>query len=88
MKNTFFKISLSAIMLYVIASVSSCKVSKGNASSEELMSDLVCGMKVSKSEAYIWEYEGKKYYFDSYNCKETFIMNPKKYIENKCSDTK
>ena len=50
--------------------------------------DSVCGMKVDKSEAYEWKYNGVKYYFDTYNCKEAFKMNPEKVIENKCVETK
>ncbi len=51
--------------------------------------DPVCGMKVNKAEVlYDWKYEGTKYYFDSYSCQETFKMNPKKFLENKCADTK
>ncbi len=88
MKKTLTKTMLLALISAIIF-VSSCKTLKNNnTSSEELMTDLVCGMKVSKSEAYTWEYEGKKYYFDSYNCKATFEMNPKKYIDNKCTPVK
>lgn len=50
--------------------------------------DLVCGMKVDKSEAYEWKYNGVNYYFDTYSCKETFKMNPEKVIGNKCTETK
>ena len=47
--------------------------------------DFVCGMKVNKSESYDLKYKGQNYYFDSYECKETFKMNPKKFISNKCA---
>ena len=62
-----------------------CTLSKGSIKNPEYVIDLVCGMKVDKSEAYTYKYENKKYFFDSYNCKQTFKMNPKKYLENKCA---
>ena len=45
-------------------------------------------MKVNKSEAYTYKYKDKKYYFDNYSCKEAFKMNPGKFINSKCADTK
>ena len=48
--------------------------------------DIVCGMKVDKSEGYISKYKGTKYYFESYNCQKTFEMNPQKFIDNKCPE--
>ena len=50
--------------------------------------DLVCGMKVDKSEGYISKFNGKEYYFDKVECKKTFEMNPQKYIDNKCGPKK
>ena len=50
--------------------------------------DLVCGMKVNKADAYVWRYNGNKYYFDNYNCKQTFKMNPEKFLNNKCVSTR
>ncbi|HEU4718524.1 MAG TPA: YHS domain-containing protein, partial [Bacteroidia bacterium] len=47
------------------------------------LSCLVCGMKVDKPETY--EYDKKTYYFDTYNCKETFRMNPEKFLHNVCT---
>lgn len=47
----------------------------------------VCGMKTETSEAYTFKYKGTKYYFDTYNCKETFRMNPDKFIYNVCDTT-
>lgn len=58
-----------------------CSASKTQTGASPTEKDLVCGMQVSKSEAFKYEYEGKKYYFDSYNCKEAFKMTPKKFIE-------
>ncbi len=43
--------------------------------------DLVCGMKVKKSQAAaVSEYNGKKYYFCAEACKEKFDKEPEKYI--------
>ena len=43
--------------------------------------DLVCGMKVKKSEAAaVSEYKGKKYYFCAEACKVKFDDDPEKYI--------
>ncbi len=54
----------------------------------QVVIDPVCSMKVNLSESYDYTYEGKKYSFDSYDCKEAFKMNPKKYLENKCTPEK
>jgi YHS domain-containing protein len=54
----------------------------------QVVIDPVCEMKVDLSESYDYTYEGKKYSFDSYDCKESFKMNPKKYLENKCTSAK
>lgn len=43
--------------------------------------DIVCGMKVKKSEAVaVSEYKGKKYYFCALACKEKFEKEPEKYV--------
>lgn len=55
-----------------------CTVSQSNI-------DLVCGLKVDLSESYDFKYNGKIYYFHSYDCRESFKMNPKKFIDNKCA---
>jgi len=46
--------------------------------------DPVCGTKVNKSESYDLKYKGQTYYFDSYECRETFKMNAEKFVKNKC----
>jgi YHS domain-containing protein len=74
--KTLLKITLFIALTAVIAS---CAMLKGNSSSN-LVSDPVCGMKVEKSEAFTYKYEGTTYYFDKYQCKETFKMNPKNFI--------
>lgn len=66
------------IGIALITMTASCSVFK-NTSVPEMKTDPVCGMQVAKSEAYHYKYEGKTYYFDKYNCKETFKMTPKKY---------
>jgi len=47
--------------------------------------DPVCGVKVNKTESYDLKYKGVNYYFDSYECRETFKMNPEKFVKNKCA---
>ncbi len=53
--------------------------------SDMITTDPVCGMKVNKAESYNLKYKEQNYYFDSYECKETFKMNPEKFIKNKCA---
>jgi len=36
----------------------------------------VCHMSVDKSDALIYKYNDVKYYFDKYECKQVFKMNP------------
>ena len=79
------KIGFLLALTQIIFFLSSCKSLKGTSLVPQYETDLVCGMKVGKSEAYTYKYENKKYFFDSYNCKQTFKMNPKKYLENKCA---
>ena len=79
MKNIY--IVIASFSLAVIIS-SSCTTTKPVA--EDTVVDLVCEMKVNKSESYSWKYDGKKYYFDSYNCRESFKVNPKNFLEKKC----
>ncbi|MBA3705088.1 MAG: YHS domain-containing protein [Bacteroidetes bacterium] len=54
----------------------------------EHTTDMVCGMNTDKSEAYEYNYKGKKYYFDTYNCKQIFKQNPQKFIDNQCVQIK
>ena len=35
-------------------------------------------------EAFLYKYKGKDYFFDSYDCKQAFKMNPDKFINNMC----
>jgi len=44
--------------------------------------DPVCGTEVTPSTAkFSWDYEGKKYYFDSKECLEAFEKNPSRFVE-------
>ncbi len=45
----------------------------------------VCGMKIYINSSYDVKYKGVKYYFDTYNCKATFKLNPEKFINNVCT---
>jgi len=74
--KTLQKVTLAIALLTLTAS---CSVFK-DTSAPVMKTDPVCGMQIAKSEAYHYKFEGKKYYFDKYNCKETFKMNPKKFI--------
>jgi len=53
--------------------------------SDMKITDPVCGMEVNKEKSYDMNYKGKTYYFDSYECKETFKMNPEKFVKNACA---
>jgi YHS domain-containing protein len=48
----------------------------------------VCNMSVDRSDAFIYKYNGTKYLFDKYECKEVFKMDPEKIIKNHKSDVK
>jgi YHS domain-containing protein len=50
--------------------------------------DIVCGRRTDKSEAFECRYNGNRYYFDSYNCKQIFKTNPQKFIDNTCVEIK
>jgi len=78
MKNINRVIILAQI--FILVSLSSCMMFRN--SPKVYVIDPVCGMKVDKNEAFIWKHDSVTYYFDTYNCKETFKMNPKKYIGN------
>lgn len=74
---------ISMIFFGVATILGSCSVFKGQQTSATV-SDLVCGMKIEQAEAYRYKHKDKKYYFCSYNCKNTFKMNPEKFISNAC----
>jgi len=45
--------------------------------------DPVCGMKINRDEAKAThEYEGKTYFFCTEGCKEKFVKNPGKYVQD------
>lgn len=58
------------------------KNKKSIVSTSENITDPVCGMQVTKSEAYSYKYKGVEYLFDSKDCKTAFKMNPEKFIKN------
>lgn len=66
---------------FLMVILQSCAVLKGQGNIIGYEVDPVCGMKVAKSEAFTWKYKGTEYYFDSYNCKVAFKMNPEKFLE-------
>ncbi len=75
---------MKALLFVLVIVLTSCTFLFYPNKSPEFATDLVCGMKVNKSDAYVLKYNGSKYYFDNYNCKATFKMNPEKFITNKC----
>lgn len=77
---------VSAILLLCAGILESCKVFSANTIA--MVTDPVCGMKVEKGEAFTYKYKSEKYYFCSYNCKETFKMNPEKILTKNCDDKK
>ena len=77
-------VPITARVLLLVNVLTSCTVFKSSSKNPEYVIDIVCGMKVDITEAYTYKYNGAKYYFDNYNCKETFKMNPEKFLQNKC----
>ena len=83
------KIFMILSLGYAFSALISCSSSKGAAKTGDAIMDPVCNMKIAdKSEAYSWKYKEKVYYFDSNTCKETFKMNPEKFIQNACNQVK
>lgn len=81
MKNKLYR-RINILIISIL--FTSCSVLSYQEKTSEFVDDLVCGMKVNKSEAYEWKYKGNKYFFDNYNCKEAFKMNPERFINNPC----
>ena len=46
------------------------------------MRDPVCSMMVESEEAVSAEHDGKTYYFCSEACREQFLQDPDRYIDN------
>ena len=59
-------------------------ISISSAVSAQVTIDPVCGMKVNLAESYDYKYNGKKYSFDTQDCKNVFKINPEKYIQQSC----
>ena len=73
----------SGLILLTIL-LQSCTVFKG-ATTPLYAVDPVCGRQVNVAESYTWKYQGTEYYFDTYNCRETFKINPERFLNaNKC----
>ena len=53
------------------------------AAKKETANDRVCGMEVRKEKALKIEHDGKKYFFCSKKCEETFKKEPAKYVKKK-----
>lgn len=58
--------------------------SKAQTTVSDPATDPVCGMAVNRSESFDYTYQGTKYYFDSFDCREAFKKNPKTFLEKKC----
>lgn len=50
--------------------------------------DPVSGRKVNKEESYDYKYNGQVYHFETAETKETFKVNPEKFLKNKCAAPK
>jgi YHS domain-containing protein len=83
--NKYFILLTTGLSLYLFAACAMPKVVAGSAP----VTDPVCNMKINDvSEAYSWKYKDKTYYFDNNTCKQTFKMNPEKFINNSCNQVK
>ena len=80
MKTTQNKITALLVVAAILSLGSTAKAQKA-----EIITDIVCSMNVNKAESYTAKYEGKEYYFDSYECKASFETNPKNFIVKKCT---
>ncbi|MGZ4116059.1 MAG: YHS domain-containing protein [Bacteroidia bacterium] len=72
--------------LIVFTTIVACSVFK--TPEQKFAVDPVCNIKVDERDAYSYEYNKQQYYFDTYNCKETFKMNPDTYLKRKDCNTK
>jgi YHS domain-containing protein len=48
----------------------------------------VCHMSIDRSDALVYKYKDVKYYFDKYECKQVFKMNPEIVIEKNTLEVK
>ncbi len=88
-KLNFKKSTLLILLILAISTIFSyCSLFNYKDKNEAEVVDIVCGMKVKKSEAYISKYKGENYYFDTNNCKKAFEMNPQKFIDSKWEEAK
>ena len=50
---------------------------------KEKVKDLICGMEFDKNSASTsFEYKGQTYYFCSLGCRDKFVKDPDRYIDN------
>ncbi len=47
---------------------------------EKVLTDPVCGMKVTEDAQHSLDYEGKTYYFCAETCLQKFVADPEKYV--------
>jgi YHS domain-containing protein len=80
MKSRILNGSISGVIIIVLGA---CV-----ASNPIYYTDLVCNLKVEKSDSYDYKYKGEIYHFHNYDCKQVFEMNPEKFILNKCDSVK
>ncbi len=81
MKTSFLSVT---VFVSITCFLSSCFLFKPETKKSGTTTDIVCKMKISNiTDAYSYKYKGETYYFDSYNCKEAFKMNPEKFISGK-----
>ena len=71
------------IVIFVAFSVALFMAAEDKKTGEEILKCPVSGKEFKKSEATPkYEYEGKTYYFCCEGCKEKFMENPTKYLDN------
>lgn len=71
-------------LLLATVFLNSCATKKVGEVKTSTAIDPVCAMSLNKSESYVWKYSGTKYYFDSFDCKESFKANPQNFLDKKC----
>ena len=80
-------ILLYAVIILMVFNLVSCTALKD--SPTKMVTDPVCNMQVSTSEGFKWKYKDQTCYFDSYNCRESFKMDPEGILKkNNCQKAK
>jgi YHS domain-containing protein len=78
-------IANSIVVVGMIGTLNSCSGLRMSSGRPQYYIDPVCNMKVAKGDSFDFKFKDSVYHFDSYNCRETFKMNPEKFIGNKCN---